>query len=79
VVAKLCECAKGDKGEVARVTRKLADAMQAKGGKEEAAALRNQAEAMHLEIQKDRIIQLPDEPRSYPRYLGSCQATSFPD
>lgn len=65
LVAKLGERAKGDKGETARVTRKLADAMKMKGDDTESERLRRAAEAMRLEIQKDRVFQLPDEKLSY--------------
>jgi hypothetical protein len=65
VATKLSERAKGDKGETARVSRKLADAMRMQGDTEEAAKFHFATETMRLGIQKDRVTQLLDEPRSY--------------
>ncbi|TAQ87148.1 hypothetical protein B7494_g4534 [Chlorociboria aeruginascens] len=65
VMAKLCERSKGDRGETARVTRVLADALRTNGDIEEATKLHKSAEAMRLEIQKNRKFQLPDEKLSY--------------
>ena len=65
VFAKLCERSKGDRGETARVTRVLADALRTNGDIEEATKLHKLAEAMRLEIQKNRKFQLADEKLSY--------------
>lgn len=64
-VSKLRERAKGDKGEIARVTRFLADAWRLKGNEAESMRLITAAETMRLEIQKHRTWQLPDEKRAY--------------
>ena len=65
VICQLREKAKGDKGEIARVTRRLAEAMRLKGDYVEAERLKKEAEKMRHEIQKFRTWQLPDEDRSY--------------
>jgi hypothetical protein len=64
-VSRLRERAKGDKGEIARVTRILADAWHLKGNDVESTRLVTAAEKMRLDIQKDRTWQLLDEKRSY--------------
>ena len=65
LICELREKSKGDKGEIARVTRRLAEAMGLKGEAEEEARLIQSAEKMRCEIQKGRPWQLPDEERSY--------------
>lgn len=59
------EKAKGDKGEVARVTRRLAEAYGLQGDHEKEARLTLQAEFMRKAIQRGRAWQLPDSERSY--------------
>lgn len=65
VIAKLNEPAKGDKGEVARMQRKLAEAYELKGEHDTANALKTEAEAWRKEIQGDRFNLLPDTDLSY--------------
>ena len=65
VVAELNEVSKGDKGETARVTRKLAEAYELKGDRDTAKDLKESAESMRREIQGDRFEELPDEDISY--------------
>lgn len=56
---------KRDEGEVARIQRKLAEALEMKGELEEAAKLKNLAETMRKEIQGARFESLPDCDLSY--------------
>lgn len=65
IITKLNQPFKGDNGEVARVQRKLAEALELKGGVEEALALKLDAEAMRKEIQGLRFDELPDNDLSY--------------
>lgn len=65
VVAKLNEESKGDKGETARVTRKLAEAYELNGEISKAKELKESAELMRRKIQGDRFQELPDEDLSY--------------
>lgn len=65
IISQLNERSKGDKGETARITRKLAEAYQLKGETEKAAELKMEAEAMRKEIQGSRFDLLPDEDLSY--------------
>ena len=65
IVAQLNEPSKGDKGETARIMRKLAEAHELKGDVAEAMRLKASAEAMRKEIQGDRFESLPDEDLSY--------------
>lgn len=65
VIAKLNEESKGDKGEIARVSRKLAEAFEVKGELETAQDLKESAESMRKEIQGDRFAELPDTDLSY--------------
>ncbi|KAJ5729079.1 Tetratricopeptide-like helical [Penicillium malachiteum] len=65
LTCELREKAKGDRGEIARVTRRLAEAHELKGELAEATRLKLEAEAIRHDIQKDRAWQLPDEERSY--------------
>ena len=64
----MCELrreAKGDDGEIARITRRLAKALELNGNLVEAQSLQREAETMRKTIQWDRKWQLPDEDRSY--------------
>jgi hypothetical protein len=68
VIAKLNESSKGDRGETARVLRKLAEAYQLRGLKgdaDKATEFRNNAEAMRKEIQGSRFSSLEDNDLSY--------------
>lgn len=65
VIAELNEESKGDKGEIARITRKLAEAFELKGEYETARDLKKSAESMRREIQGDRFTELPDTDLSY--------------
>lgn len=56
---------KGDEGEVARMQRKLAEALEMKGESDEAAKLKNLAETTRREIQGARFESLPDCDLSY--------------
>lgn len=68
VALKACEVnehRKGDKGDIARTSRKLAHALQLAGEDAEAESLRTQAESYRKAIQGDKFDSLPDEDRSY--------------
>lgn len=65
VIAKLNAPSKGDLGETARVTRKLAEAYELKGDSEKATELRDSAEAMRQAIQGERFSTLEDNDLSY--------------
>jgi hypothetical protein len=65
IIAQLNEKGKGDKGETARVMRKLAEAYELNGDIEKSGSLREQAEAMRKEIQGARFEMLPDNDLSY--------------
>ncbi|KXG48434.1 Tetratricopeptide-like helical [Penicillium griseofulvum] len=65
VITKLKQPSKGDNGEVARVQRKLAEALELKGDLLEATRLKVEAEAMRREIQGQRFHELPDSDLSY--------------
>lgn len=65
IVAKLKKSSKGDNGEVARVQRKLAEALELAGETDEAQKLKTEAEAMRREIQGSRFEDLPDCDLSY--------------
>jgi hypothetical protein len=65
LICNFREKAKGDKGEVARVTWRYAQALSLKGKTVEAAQLAASAEEMRREIQKNRTWQPPDEERRY--------------
>jgi len=65
IVAKLNQTFKGDKGEVARVQRKLAEALELKGEFDEALRQKLDAETMRKEIQGGRYHELPDNDLSY--------------
>ena len=57
---------KGDDGEIARVKRRLADALyQTDGRKEEARKLHQEAERTRQELQAKVVWTLPDEEFSY--------------
>jgi hypothetical protein len=65
IIAELNEPSKGDKGETARIMRKLAEAHELNGDITEATNLKTRAEAMRKEIQGDRFDLLPDTDLSY--------------
>lgn len=65
VIAKVNEPAKGDKGEVARIQRRLAEAYEKKGVMDKADKLKTEAEQMRKEIQGARYYELPDTDLSY--------------
>lgn len=65
IITKLNKGLKGDNGEVARVQRKLAEALELKGDVEEALKLKLDAEAMRKDIQGHRFDELPDSDLSY--------------
>ena len=65
ILCELREKAKGDKGEIARVTRRLAEAHLLNGNLDEASRLKEKAESMRKEIQKHREWQLPDSEMAY--------------
>lgn len=65
IIAKLNQPFKGDNGEVARMQRKLAEAMELKGNTQEALQLKADAEKMRKEIQGQRFDELPDSDLSY--------------
>ncbi|OBT86542.1 hypothetical protein VE02_04358 [Pseudogymnoascus sp. 03VT05] len=65
IICRLRERAKGDKGEIARVTRTLADAVALQGDTSKAARLIAESEKMRKEIQSERKWQPPDEKRAY--------------
>jgi hypothetical protein len=65
LVCELREVSKGDKGDTARFTRRLADAWEAKGDLSKADTLREEAEAIREEIQGARFRELRDCERSY--------------
>lgn len=64
-IAQLRETAQGDRREIARITRKLAEAMALKGEHGTADRLTAEAERIREAVQRDREWQLEDEPRSY--------------
>jgi hypothetical protein len=65
IIAELNEPSKGDKGETARIMRKLAEAHELNGDITKATNLKTRAEAMRKEIQGDRFDLLPDTDLSY--------------
>jgi hypothetical protein len=79
LICQLNELKKGDKGDTARIIRRLSDAFRMKGDKEKAAGqiteaeanhkkaveLRTEAETYRRESQGERYLQLPDCERSY--------------
>lgn len=65
IITKLNQPFKGDNGEVARVQRKLAEALELRGDAEEALKLKLDAETMRKEIQGHRFDELPDSDLSY--------------
>ena len=65
VVAELIAESQGDKGEMARMIRKLAEAHYLNGDSEKATELKKWAELVRQEIQGDRFRELPDEDLSY--------------
>ena len=65
VVAKLNEESKDDRGETARVERKLAEAYELNGEIEKAKEHRESAESARRGIQGDRFREFPDEDLSY--------------
>jgi hypothetical protein len=65
VVAKLKQPSKGDNGEVARIQRKLAEALDLKGETAEASSLKTEAESMRQAIQGPRFAELPDNDLNY--------------
>ncbi|KAL8902975.1 MAG: hypothetical protein Q9207_004248 [Kuettlingeria erythrocarpa] len=77
VVAQLNEESKGDKGETARVTRKLAEAYELNGEIEKAKELKDSAESMRREIQGDRYPELPDDDLSLADKEMSPSEASF--
>ena len=65
LVARLNEGSKGDKGETARIMRKLAEAFELSGESQTAQETKELAESMRKEIQGDRFDELPDSDLSY--------------
>lgn len=65
---KACEVnahRKGDQGDVARMKRTLATALEFNGEGEEAGRLKAEAEGLREQIQGDRFRELPDNNESY--------------
>lgn len=65
VITKINQSSKGDSGEVARIQRKLAEALELKGDSIEALKLKTETEEMRREIQGQRYYELPDNDLSY--------------
>ncbi|KAE8443926.1 hypothetical protein EG329_001236 [Mollisiaceae sp. DMI_Dod_QoI] len=65
VLCTINEPVKGDKGETARVWRRLAEALEKNGQIKEAIKLKSDAEAVRKEIQGERYKDLPDTEFSY--------------
>jgi hypothetical protein len=65
LICELNEKAKGDKGDTARVIRRLAEAYELAGRVGEGAALKEQAEQIRKEIQGSLFDGLPDSEDSY--------------
>ncbi|TGO07322.1 hypothetical protein BTUL_0292g00080 [Botrytis tulipae] len=65
IIAQLNESSKGDKGETARVLRRLAEAYELNGDQEQGSNYKMQAETIRKQIQGARFEKLPDEDQSY--------------
>ncbi|KAF7904611.1 hypothetical protein EAF00_001945 [Botryotinia globosa] len=65
IIAQLNESSKGDKGETARVLRKLAEAYELNGDQEQGSKFKLQAETIRKQIQGARFEKLPDEDQLY--------------
>lgn len=65
MVAKDIEIHKGDKGDIARVLRRLAEAYQRSGDQEASEVSRKTAEMIRQELQGVRFENLPDSEESY--------------
>lgn len=62
----MCETSKGDKGDTARIKRKLAEALLILDNEDaEGAALKKEAEEIRRELQRAEFDRLPDDDRSY--------------
>ena len=62
---EITESTKGDKGEVSRVSRRLAEALELDGQVDEAQKLKLEAEDIRKEMQGERFANLPDTEHSY--------------
>lgn len=62
---EIVEHQKGDRGDVARVSRRLSEALSQNGEHEEATQLKEMAEGIRESIQGTRFKDLPDNERSY--------------
>lgn len=65
LISKIKETSKGNRGETARVMRRLAEALHLNGEVEEAEALKSEAEAIRRQIQGTRFEELGDTEQSY--------------
>ncbi|KAJ5710116.1 hypothetical protein N7493_009708 [Penicillium malachiteum] len=65
-LCEVCEASKGDKGDTARIKRKLAEALMILDEKDaEAAVLKEEAESIRAELQGAEFSNLPDNDHSY--------------
>ena len=65
MIAELNQEGRGDKGDIAQMLRRLAEAYEMKGEHDEAAKLKKSAEDIRREVQGSRFAQLPDTESSY--------------
>jgi hypothetical protein len=65
LVCQLNEKRKGDRGDTARVLRRLAEAYELKGDAAQAASFKEMAEDIRKQLQKERFSELGDTEQSY--------------